>query len=508
MSGGAESKPVSNAENRRLMGERFGHRQINARYDIQYTNPADEKHWALADGMSVDAGASWMVRRIMRMKARYEYHNNSYCMGIIDTVANYVIGTGPRLQMATTDKRLNAAIEKAWTDWSKAVKLTKTLKSMRAARMYNGESFAILRTNPLNRHPVKLDVFEVEADQVSSPMFGMYPSQYPDQYFDGIVLDPFGHPQTYHVLRQHPGAFGAFVLMGYEFDPYPARYILHDYKRIRPGQQRGIPEILPGLPLFAILRRYDLATIRAAETAANFAMTFETDASADSPDDAEPEPFDTVEMEQGMATFLPSGWKMAQTKPEHPTTNYDMFVNSILRQVARCCNVPLFVAGLDARLANMSSAYVATQPFVKSVLSDREDYTDLLDRVFDEFLTEALRVPGLLPKDTPNSFEHVWRWPKVSNHADPAKTASAQQTRLDSGTSSIPIECAEEGLDWEQVQATAAASFGMTLDEYRAALRQKAFAAKGTPAPAAIAPEPAGEGDDVEPVVTDEDGDE
>jgi capsid protein len=488
-------KQISNAQNRKLMSERMP--GIKARFDLQYNNPADTKHWALSDSMSVDASASWMVRRTFRMKSRYEYHNNSYCMGIVDTVANYVIGTGPRLQMATPDKKVNAAIEKAWTAWAKAVKLTKTLKSMRAARMYNGESFALLKTNPLNKNPVKLDVFEVEADQVSSPMFGLYPAQYPDQYFDGVVLDPFGHPQQYHVLRQHPGAFGAFVLLGNEFDAWPARYVLHDYKRIRPGQQRGIPELLPAMPLFAILRRYDLATIRAAETAASYAMTFEHDGSADTDESegTEPEPFDTIELDSGLATFLPSGWKMHQTKAEHPSTNYEEFVNAILRQISRCTNVPLFIASMDARMANMSSAYVATQPFVKSVLSDREEYNDLLDRVFDEFMTEALRIPGLIPNDTPEAFYHVWRWPKVSNHADPSKTATAQQTRLESGTSSIPIECAEEGLDWEQVQETAAASFGMTVEDYRTALRQKAFAIRGQPSPVTDNPEPANIGD-------------
>ena len=37
----------------------------------------------------------------------------------------------------------------------------------------------------------------------------------------------------------------------------------------RPGQARGIPDITPALPLFAQLRRFTLAVLAAAETAAD-----------------------------------------------------------------------------------------------------------------------------------------------------------------------------------------------------------------------------------------------
>ena len=64
---------------------------VLARFDAQYTTPETAHHFALMDAMSIDAAASWMVRRVLRMKCRYEYHNNAFFMGLADTVANYVI---------------------------------------------------------------------------------------------------------------------------------------------------------------------------------------------------------------------------------------------------------------------------------------------------------------------------------------------------------------------------------------------------------------------------------
>jgi capsid protein len=453
---------------------------IRGRFDSQYTTDENRRHWALADGMSVDASASWLVRRTLRVRSRYEFHNNSYLMGICRTVANYVVGTGPRLQMLTPDKKLNALIETLWNDWAKEIRLADTLWLMRLARLYNGESFALLRTNPRLVCPVKLDVFQVEADQVSSPLFGLYPAQYPDQHFDGVVLDPYGRPLEYHVLRQHPGAYGAFVILGYQFDAWPARYVLHDYKRIRPGQQRGIPELVPALSLIAKLRRYTDAVVAAAETAADIALAVETQGPADPTDDSTAmNAFDTVEFRPRMGTVLPDGYKISQIKAEQPTTTFDMFANMLLREICRCLDLPAIFASLDARDANMSSAYVVTQPFARSIEVDRAGYNLQLDRILDEFLTEAIRVPGALPGELPNEFPHHWMWPSIGNHADPDKVASAQQIRLSSGTTSIPREFAKDGLDWEAEQEQDAKSMGIDLIEYRRLLVQKRFGSPG-----------------------------
>ena len=106
---------------------------IRARFDSQFTTPLNEAHFALMDAMSVDAMASWMVRRKLRMMCRYEFHNNTLMAGIVNTYANYVVGTGPRLQVTTRDKGLNRAIEKLHDDWSEEV----ALESLNCSRTFS-----------------------------------------------------------------------------------------------------------------------------------------------------------------------------------------------------------------------------------------------------------------------------------------------------------------------------------------------------------------------------------
>lgn len=476
----------------------------------------------MADAMSVDASASWMVRRTLRMRCRYEYHNNPFFMGGANRLARFVIGTGPRLHMGTDDKGLNEEIETSFNLWTKKIRLAEKMRTGRAARFYNGEGFNLMRNNPGIPHPVQLDVFEIECDQVASPLFGMYPSQFPDQYFDGIVLDKWGNPQIYHILKQHPGAFGAFVLMGYQFDPWEARYVLHDFRRIRPGQHRGIPDAVPALDLFAELRRYRKAVLAAAETAADHAGFIKTQGPADADTATKGNTgfgtdTDYIEIKRRMMGVLPDGYDAFQMKPEQPTTTYDMYTMALLMEISQTLDMPLFIFTGDARLANMSSAYVASQSFIKSVNVDRSEYEFLLDRIFAEWILEAQRVDGMLrsmglaglfskpmPQPIPGVLietPHGWRWDRITAHADPAKMATAAETRLESGVSSIPIECSLEGYDWEEVEESAAKSYGMSVDELRAARREKVFATRGTPTPASIAPEP-------NPEESDNDGDD
>jgi capsid protein len=86
--------------------------RIWARYDTAQTTVDNVRHWANADGLSANAAASPEVRRIMRNRSRWEVANNSYARGIVLTLANDVIGAGPRLQILTDDSKTNRHIER------------------------------------------------------------------------------------------------------------------------------------------------------------------------------------------------------------------------------------------------------------------------------------------------------------------------------------------------------------------------------------------------------------
>jgi len=237
-------------------------RFLRARYDAALSTDNNRRHWAGADGFSANAANSGDVRRLLRNRARYEVANNSYAKGIVLTLANDVVGTGPRLQMLTANAGANRRIEAAFAAWSKAVRLAEKLRTLRMARARDGEAFVILTSNPLLPTTVQLNLRLVEADHVTTPD----PLLDDPNAVDGIVFDEDGNPIEYHVLKQHPGDPQGSLFADY--DRLPAESVIHYFRPDRPGQARGIPDITPALPLFAMLRDYSLATLDAAKAAA------------------------------------------------------------------------------------------------------------------------------------------------------------------------------------------------------------------------------------------------
>jgi len=417
-------------------------RFIRARFDAAVTNSENAKHWANADGLSADAAASANIRRILRNRSRYEVANNSYAKGIVLTLANDCVGTGPRLQLLTEDPETNRTVEAAFSQWCQATGLAGKLRTMRMAKATDGEAFAMLTANPRLDAAVKLDVQLVEADRVSTPLL----LKGGTNEVDGIAFDAFGNPVAYTILRQHPGARTLWSPVG-SYDRVPAESVIHWYRPDRPGQHRGIPEITPALPLFAQLRRYTLAVLGAAETAADFAAVLFTDAPATG-EAAAVEPMDVVELEKRMATVLPDGWKLGQIKAEQPGTTYGEFKREILNEIARCLNLPYNIAACNSSGYNYASGRLDHQTYYKSIRVEQAHLADaVLDPIFAAWIGEAELLSDftfLRTMDVP----HQWFF-DGTEHVDPAKEANAQATRLASNTTTLAAEYARQGKDWE-----------------------------------------------------------
>ncbi len=416
---------------------------LRARYDAAQTTVENVRHWAMADSLSADSAASPDVRRKLRQRARYEVANNSYAKGIVLTLANDCIGTGPRLQLLTEDSETNRRVEAAFAQWAKAVGLAEKLRTMRMAKSSDGEAFAVLTANPLIDSPVKLDVRLVEADRVATPTGSPW-NHFGDNDVDGIILDNFGNPRTYSLLRQHPGDLTNWMMSA---DMVPVEAMVHWFRADRPGQHRGIPEITPALPLFAQLRRYTLAVLGAAETAADFAAVLYTDSPANG-EAAAVEPMDIVELEKRMATTLPDGWKLGQIKAEQPTTTYSEFKRELLNEIARCLNLPYNIAACNSSGYNYASGRLDHQTYYKSIRVEQTHLAEaVLDRIFAAWLDEAKLLSEfafLRTMDVP----HQWFF-DGTEHVDPAKEANAQATRLASNTTTLAAEYARAGKDWE-----------------------------------------------------------
>ena len=410
---------------------------IRGRFDAAVTNGDNAKHWGAAEFLSADAEASADVRRILRVRSRYEIANNSYAKGIVLTLANDVVGTGPRLQMLTGDDALNRRIEHDFHEWCMEVRLAEKLRTARIARCQDGEAFLLLAQNPnLANGQVKLDVRLIEADRITDDAINRDPNR-----IDGVSFDRYGNPASYRVLDCHPG--GDWVGAVSTATEIPAENMIHVFRADRPGQHRGVPEITPALPLFAQLRRFTLAVLAAAEAAADFAGILYTDAPANGEADAVA-PMDAIQLERNMLLTMPGGWKMGQLDPKQPATTYAEFKHEILNEIARCLNMPFNIAAGNSSGYNYASGRLDHQTYFKSVRVDQAfTAATVLDRILAAWLREYR-----LSERVECPCAHTWFW-DGAEHVDPSKEAAAQEKRLLNNATTLAAEYARQGKDWE-----------------------------------------------------------
>jgi len=128
---------------------------IQAKFDLAQTTSENRKHWANADGLSARAAISPAVRRVVRLRSRYESENNSWYAGILRTAVNHIVGNGPRLQMLTLNLEANERLEKAFSRWAKKIDLADMLRTICEAYWRDGEVFVMRADRPQN-YPLTL----------------------------------------------------------------------------------------------------------------------------------------------------------------------------------------------------------------------------------------------------------------------------------------------------------------------------------------------------------------
>lgn len=446
----AKTKTVQRVSFSELSGDNRRGR-LFGRFDVAQTTNENRAAWAAADLMSPRSSLAPAVRKTIYSRARHERDNDSDLEGVINTLVDYTVGPGPTLQMLTDDSSANAEIEDRWQEFSESIDLVGKLAELEQGQIVDGESIMLFGWNPPEGSPIGFNPYVVECDLLTSPYDKLALGiSDPLRYDDGITFDDRGNPIAYDILQAHPGDGG--WITGLQASAWPASMVWHHFRRRRAGQRRGVCEFVSSLALYIEVRRFELAVLAAAETAADFAMGLEADVALAGANPQAGESFETLELRRRLLTVFPPGYRLAQTKAEQPTTTFKEFRREILAKAARCLGVPAALAFLDSSQVNMSAAYlVDMQSFGKVIQRRRLRLNRGLNRIVDRWLTEGLRIPGYFQfAGGVERFPRRWFWPRTHEHADPDKVASANETKLRTKQTTYMELYAENGQDYEK----------------------------------------------------------
>jgi len=399
----------------------------------------------------------------MRAQCYAMDRNNGLFSGVLDRAIDNIVGSGPIFQMQTKDKGLNAALEERMAIYDAGEIDATGLRNkremlrhgLRAVFTGGDHSFAKLSNGKIQGIEAGLIVDDYNKPGTAS----------------GIAHDSKGMISGFRVGRWTE--YGGIDRSNTRI--IPAKHMMYLPHLTRWSAERGVPVLASTIELFERLDDYIEATIVAAQVGACQAVAIATEMGgelAKQTSDTETAQDDDdqyiIEQEPGGIYYLRPGESVTQIKPEHPSTQFEPFMKSMLRLVGLPLGLPLELVLLDFSDTNYSSARAA---FLQAYIGFRT-WQYFLDSRFlrplsDWKLTHFFKELGI--KDTPENRKFVnipsgWAW------VDPMKEAQGAKIAIELGLTTLRDEAAKYGKFWEdnvaqrKIEIAAAKDAGMIVE--------------------------------------------
>lgn len=442
--------------------------------------------------MSPDADMAG-ERETMVGRSRDLIRNHGVAQGAQQTIADNVVGTGLRLSSQPMYKLLGR--DKDWArEFSDAVEgyhrlwwgdtscdacdeldgaglTNQVVRSLFA----NGEACAVPMWQPEPGQLFASRLLLIEPDQLCNP------HGRPDSASlrSGVQRDPVtGRAIGYWVRATHPGdryiGRGALGLTGdwayiEAKTPWGRRRFLHIHDKDRVGQTRAKPLMAAVMKPFKQLDHYTTVHLQTAIVNSMIAAFIKTPldqeslvelfgGDADSARkyfDAKASADSRTKLKGGALIPLQPGDDVVPFVPANASAGFDQFVMSVYRHIAAGLNLPYELLLKDFTKTNYSSARAAMLEAWRYFNALRRKVGAMFCQPAYELVLEEMVDRGMVDAPDFYSLRRAYaaaRWIGPGRGwVDPVKEATAAQIRMEIGVSTMEMECAEQGLDWEEV---------------------------------------------------------
>lgn len=315
----------------------------------------------------------------------------------------------------------------------------------------------------------------VDPDRLSNP-FQMVDSKY---MRGGVEIDDYGVPIAYHIRKAHQNDwYNSVESMDWERvlreDEDGWNRVIHDFEHDRAGQNRGVGVFTPVLARFKMLARYYGVELQAATIAATFGTyvtsPYDPAQVAEALDNT-----DELSAYQGMRAdwheerpamlsgaripTLAPGESITSVGAAHPHNGFGEFASEMSRTFAAAAGISAEQITQDWSKTNYSSARAALLESWKTLTRRNTEFKiGTATPMFASWLHEAMDRNDLpLPNGAPDFMEARTAYSRCDwlgvarGWVDPVKEKQGAILGMDGGLSTLKRECAEQGLDYEEV---------------------------------------------------------
>lgn len=376
-----------------------------------------------------------------------------------------------------------------WPDASGRNTFTGLIRLGLGGFLSSGEVLATAEWKRNASRPFSTCVQMVEPDRLSNP------DEREDSEFlrRGVAIDRFGEPTGYWFRQAYQNDWHLSA-QAFRWKHVPARkpwgrpQVIHIIEQMRPGQTRGVAEMVSTLKEMRMTKKYNEITLQNAVINATYAATIESElpreaayeligagaggSSGGTLDymatymkalDAYYENASSIAIDGAKIPHLPAGSKLNLHSAATPGGVGTDFEASLLRHIAASLGLSYEQFTRDYTKTNYASARASMSETWKYMQSRKRIVADrLATNIFGLWLEEAInkRVISSLPKNAPSMYANpMFRaaytrcdWIGASRgQIDELKETQAAVLRIHAGLSTHEKEMSRLGEDWRVV---------------------------------------------------------
>ena len=397
---------------------------------------------------------------LLRNRARDLVRNNCYASKALDIFTSNAIGTGITPQANTGSDRLNKQIMAAWEEWSAVcdsdgdVDFYGMQALIARAIFESGECFVRFRDRTSGsgmRIPMQLQVLEADFLDTSRNFI----STGENYIKQGVEFDAEGRRAAFWMWPQHPGETNP-IRFAMQSVRVPADQVLQIFRKLRPGQFRGVSAFSPAMVRMRDLDGYDDAELWRKKIEACFAAFVVQNSGADGPivgnvltrstttgSGASTPPQKVEEFRPGMIEYLQPGEDIRFGNPSSDG-NYESYERVQLHAIAAGLGITYEQLTGDLSQVNYSSLRAGLLEFRRLIETLRWQVfvPRFCNPVWRRFIDRAY-ISGMISKQ---DYRVSWTPPKFEM-IDPLKDAQADTLMMRNGTLTLEEAIASHGYD-------------------------------------------------------------
>lgn len=393
--------------------------------------------------------------------------NNPIAAGAISTKVTSVIGYGLWHKCSINRKYLNISEDQAEA-WEERVEFE--FQALCKDIGYDGETLAELTGTAYRSHlekgdvlglltnrerknlPYQLAVQLIESDRLCNKDH----TQNTETLRNGVVKDANGRTIQYQILKSHPGSSRGASAQWIEYDAFDENgnpHVLHLFRRLRPGQSRGVPDLAPVIETLKQLSNYTEAELQAAVLAGLFTVFIKTEG-----DENVAQTANDVDLKMGTGSILSLdvNESIETAAPGRPNAGFESFWVAVVREIGIAIELPY-----EILIKHFSSSYSASRAAIleawRYFTKERKWMVSrFCQPIFESFVDEGVALgrfaaPGYFtdPFIRQAYLQSRWHGPP-RGHIDELKEGKAAEIYERMGVKTLDeITMEVTGGDWE-----------------------------------------------------------